>query len=175
MYRNYINADLKGLVEQYGITIQNGALAVNCPPCVRDSLSAAMRERAQEVIFCIRMLQTMQRKADIESLDGYPDIENAMLALVSGAMDLDAVLSAETNRFERRQENASLAVPPDTDPHPQTSAFLEALRYSLKPNVMVSEIGHQAVERILNREEYSLVIADMYRQFQVLQDQFMAV
>ena len=168
MYRYFINTDLKGLVEQYHITIQNGRLTISCPACVQDSLSIAVCERTREVIFCIRMLQAMQRKTDIEALDGYLDIENSMLALAADTMDLDTVLSAETDRFNRRN-------PQDTGPYPQTTAFLEALRYSLKPNVTVSEIGHQAVQSILDGEDYNLAIMDMYQKFQVLQNQYLGV
>jgi|GEM_PF-6739297 len=59
MYRYFINTDLKGLVEQYHITIQNGRLTISYPACVQDSLSIAVCERTREVIFCIRMLQAM--------------------------------------------------------------------------------------------------------------------
>ena len=168
MYRHFINAELQGLVEQYHITIQNGQLTLVCPPGAKDSLSIAVRERAREVIFCIRMLQAMQRKADIEALDGYLDIEQSMLALTGNTMDLDAVLSAGAGRYH--PQNTA-----DRNPYPQTTAFLEALRYSLKPNVAVSEIGHQAAERILDGEDYRLAITDMYQRFQVLQNQFLGL
>jgi|GEM_PF-7096023 len=91
-----------------------------------------------------------------------------MLALAADTMNLDTVLSAETDRFNRRN-------PQDAGPYPQTTAFLEALRYSLKPNVTVSEIGQQAVQSILDGEDYNLAIMDMYQKFQVLQNQYLGV
>lgn len=155
--------DIKTLVERYSITINGDMLRVSRR--VPEKELAWIKEHKPEIMAYIREKAEEERKARAERERKISEIEG--LSVIDAAHEDLAKWRREFERSFDEVGGQGVRPKPQYDlpalyaKYPRACAYIKAREYSYSSNYAKAHCGKEALEKIINGEDYESAIRDM--------------
>ena len=155
--------EIKRLVETYRIQEQEAGMLRVMVVNASDDLKM-IKENKQAILDYIRNEKRAanERQHKIDSIEGLSEIKACMDAWAKWHADFDRMV--DTGRSYMTVKKPSTEVAELRKKYPVADAYLIADKESRRQNYELATIGKNALERIINGEDYKKVLAEMEKE-----------
>lgn len=160
--------DIKELIKKYDITLF-GKDKIRIGQVIqlrKDKAEELVRGKKTEIMTYLKEEELEkkrafeERQAKINAIEGLHEIKRAIEEQVRWRRDFNRAMESE-NRCVGMRAKPKDNIDALKQKYPRAVAYLLAESESLKSNYELSAIGSEALERIINGEDYNVVLADM--------------
>lgn len=161
--KKYNLSEIKRLVETYRIQEQEAGMLRVMVVNASDDLKM-IKENKQAILDYIRNEKRAanERQHKIDSIEGLSEIKACMDAWAKWHADFDRMV--DTGRSYMTVKKPSTEVAELRKKYPVADAYLIADKESRRQNYELATIGKNALERIINGDDYKKVLAEMEKE-----------
>lgn len=170
--------DIQELIKKYRIILwDNDKICIqNDYMFKKDKAEELIKSKKAEIVAYLKEKKAEKSRAfelrqeKIKSIEGLEEIQDAIEKQVIWRRKFNQAMDSEDGILPTKPEDNIAEL---KQKYPRAAAYLKAESESLKRNHELSEIGKDALERIINGEDYIKVLSDMdKRQHEFCQKHF---